>query len=196
MLASSYPRVDFDADFRVGRKIKMLACEPKQILKLLWSQICRGTAAPMELHYRAIARDSSSHLFDFSLQNIEIRYRDAFVFLNNYVTRAKQTQAFAEGKMHVQRNGCLRPLRLGVDGFEIIRTERVIPDWRSGVAGVTRSRAIISAEKFFIDLQFLAHALEGWSSERHVMILSANTQRKLADSFCPPSQRPFAARFR
>ncbi len=100
----------------------------------------------MELHYGAIARNSSGDMFDFALEYIEIRYRDAFVFLNNYVTGAKKTQAFAERKMHVQRNGCLRPLRFGVDGFEIIRTERVIPDWRSGVACVTRPRAIIAGE--------------------------------------------------
>src|ERR1700722_6666733 len=98
--------------------------------------------------------------------------------------------------MHVQRNGCLGPLRFGVYGFEIIRAERVIPDWRSGVACVARSRAIIAAEKFFTDLQFLTHALEAGSGERHVMILSANTQRKLADSFCPPSRPQFAGRFR
>src|ERR1700722_10900183 len=130
VFASGYPRVDFNADFRVRRKFKMHPRESEQILKLLRSQICRGTAAPVELHYRAIARNSSCHLFDFALEYIEIRYGDAFVFLNNYVASAKKTQAFAEGKMHVQRNGCLGPLRFGVDGFEIIRTERVIPDWR------------------------------------------------------------------
>src|ERR1700692_225510 len=139
MFARGHPGIYLDADFRVRRKIKMFARESKQILKLLRGQICGSTAAPMELHHRAIVRHSSSYMFDLSLQHIEIRYRHALIFLNNYVTSAKQTQAFAKGKMHVQRNGCLRALRLSVNGFKIAGTESVIPNRRSRIARITRS---------------------------------------------------------
>src|ERR1700675_1926591 len=98
--------------------------------------------------------------------------------------------------MHVQRNGCLGALCFGVNGFKIIRTEGVVPDGRSWIAGVTRPGAIVAGEKFFTDVQFFSHALEAWSGERHVMALSANTQQKSADLHCPPSRRPFAGRFR
>ena len=39
--------------------------------------------------------------------------------------------------------------RLGVDGFKILWTERVIPHRRGRIAGVTRAGPIIAGEKFF-----------------------------------------------
>src|SRR4029077_13619754 len=77
MFAVGDPGIDLDTDFRVRRKIKMLARESKQIVKLLRGEISRGAAAPMKLHHRAIARHCSSYMFDFALQNIEVGYRDS-----------------------------------------------------------------------------------------------------------------------
>src|ERR1700675_1088453 len=130
-------------------------------------------------------------MFDFALQNIEIGYGDALIFLNNYVACAKQAQAFAEGKMHVQRNRRLRALRFGVNRFQIAGAKGVIPDRRRWIAGVTRPGAIIAGEKFFTHSQFVAHALEAWSGERHGMILSANRRQKSVDWLWPLSRRRF-----
>lgn len=97
--------------------------------------------------------------------------------------------------MHVQRDRCLRLLRFFMNSFKIAGTERIIPDRRSRIAGVTGPRPIIAGEEFLANVQFLAHTFEAGSAERHVTVLIANKPQKSAESLCPPSRPQSAGQF-
>src|SRR4029453_12457179 len=96
----------------------------KKILELLGRRVCRGAASPVELHDFAFARNRFADPRNFLFQNVKIGKCDSLVFLNDDVARAKQAQTFAEGKMHVERNGSARRVRRGVNRSEIRGTER------------------------------------------------------------------------
>src|SRR5258707_6872534 len=151
--------MDFDADFAVGSELEMLARESEKIFDLLRGKIRGRAATPMELHYGAIFRNAGADAFRLVLQHIEIRWRDTLVFLNHHVAGAEQAEAFAEGNMHVQRNGRLRVFRLGEDIFQVGRAKAVAPNGRGGVAGVAWTGAIVFCEKFFSDAELIAHLL-------------------------------------
>src|SRR5947207_10534630 len=136
--------VDFDAQFCVWRKRKSLARKRKQIFNLLGSEIRRRSAAPMKLHNRSRTRNAEADSINFLFQNIEIRRRNFFIFLNDYVARAKQAQALAEGNVHVEGNWCARSVSFGVNFLEIVDAEGVVPDGCGGIASVARSGAIVA----------------------------------------------------
>ena len=108
-------------NLRIRGKREAFSRGAKQILDLFGRQIGGRTAAPMKLHHFTFTRNSATHALHFVLQHAEIRRRDSLIFLNDHVACAKQTQAFAEGKMHVQRNRRLRRVCLFMHFFQIIR---------------------------------------------------------------------------
>ncbi len=65
--------------------------------------------------------------------------------------------------MHVQGERSGAGWACGVNFFEIVGAERVVPNGRGGIAGVTRAGPIVAAEKLFIDVEFFAHAVQTWS---------------------------------
>ena len=167
MLAGGHAWVDLDANFTVGVEMEMLFCKGKQILDLFGRQVGWCAAAPMELDHAAVLRDAEADALHLSLQHLKIRGRDVFVLLNDDVARTKEAQAFTEGDMHVERNRCPGTLSLLVHPFEIVRTERVVPDRRRGVARIARPRAIVLGEKFRSDVELTAHLLQAWMCECH-----------------------------
>src|SRR6266849_8921448 len=97
MRAGSYSGVDFDANLAVEIELEMFLCEGEEILDLLGCQIGGSAAAPVELDYGAIPGDAAADAFHFLFQDVKIRRSDTFVFLDDDVTSAKKTEAFAEG---------------------------------------------------------------------------------------------------
>ena len=89
------------------------------------------------------------------LRIAKIRRRDAVIFCDDHVAGAEQAKAFAEGQVHVERDGRARGFGLGVDVFEVVGAEGVLPDGRGGIAGVARARAIVAGEEFFGDAELL-----------------------------------------
>ena len=121
----------------------------------------------MELRDRAIAGDAASDAIDFFFEGGEIRRGDALIFLDDDVARAEEAEAFAEGKMHVERNG--RGFAVGVfdGGFVFLGAEGVNPDGRGGVAGVARAGTIVAIDELFADGEFLLHLAEGGIHDWH-----------------------------
>src|SRR5258707_4015719 len=170
MRAGSYAGVDLDANLAVEIEVEMLLCEGEEVLDLLGCQVGRSAAAPVELDYGAILGDAAADAFHFLFQDVKIRRGDAFVFLNDDVARAKKTEAFAEGNVHVERNGCAGALGFIMHAFEISGTETIVPHRGRGIAGIARAGAIVFGEEFFADMKLAAHLLQTWmrSEERRV----------------------------
>ncbi len=63
--------------------------------------------------------------------------------------------------MHVERDGRARGFGLGVDAFEIVGAEVLLPHGGGGIAGVARARAIVAGEEFVGDAELLAVEFEG-----------------------------------
>src|SRR5882762_624521 len=141
MRAGSYAGVDLDANLAVEIEVEMFLCEGEEVLDLLGCQVGRSAAAPVELDYGAILGDAAADAFHFLFQDVKIRRGDTFVFLNDDVARAKKTEAFAEGNVHVERNGCAGALGFIVHTLEINGAECIVPDRGRGIAGVTRPGA-------------------------------------------------------
>src|SRR2546429_346355 len=165
MLAGGHTGVDLDANFTVGVEMEMLFRKCEQVLDLFGRQVRRCAPAPMELDYGAILRDAAADAFHLPLQHVKIGWCDAFVLLDNDVACAKEAEAFTEGNVHVQRNGCPSTLGLFMHPFEIGRTESIVPDRRGGIAGIARPRAIVLGEKFIADVELTAHLLQAWMCE-------------------------------
>ena len=79
---------------------------------------------------------------------------------DDHVAGAEQAEALAEGKMHVERDGRLRGVGLGVHAFEVVGTEIILPDRRRRIAGVTRAGAVVTVQKFLGDQEALAIEIE------------------------------------
>src|SRR6266478_470833 len=178
MLAGGYARVDLYAYFTVGVEMETLFGECEQILNLFGCQVRRRAAAPMELDYGAILGDAVADAFHLSLQDVKIRWCDALVLLDNDVARAKEAEAFTKGNVHVQRNGCPGTVGLIVHPFEIGGSESIVPDRSGGIAGIARPRTIVLGEKFFADVEFAAHLLQGWMCECHAWRLLPHQRRR------------------
>ena len=103
MRAIGDARIDFDADFGVRREREALARVHEKVFHLRGREIGGRAAAPVELDHAAVFRNPAGHVLDFLLQRGEVGNGDALVLLDRDVARAKQAQAFAEGKMHVER---------------------------------------------------------------------------------------------
>ncbi len=174
--------IDLDADFGIWRKAEMRAREFEQVRDLLRGQIRGRASAPMELHYRALARDAAGHMLDFAFQDFDVRRGDALIFLDNYVAGAKEAQAFAKWQVHVERERRLRTLRLGVHFFQVAGAESIVPDGSGGITGVARAGAIVAGEKFFVNAQLVAHAFEARIGQCHNLFLSATATR--AKTYC------------
>src|SRR5712692_2812056 len=121
----------------------------------------------MELHDRTVFRYAPANARHLALQNVEIGRRHAFILLNNDVAGAEETQALAEGDVHVQGNGRSGALRYFVHSLEVIRAESVVPDRRRGIAGIARSRAVVLGEEILSNTKFVAHLLQTWMGKYH-----------------------------
>ena len=164
MRAAGDTRVDFNSDFGVRRKKESLARVCEEVFELRGRKIRGSAAAPVELNYRAFARNHSRDVVDFLLERGEIGNRDALILLNRDVARAKKAEAFAEGKMHVERERRASQIGGGVTLFEIVRAEIVLPDRSRGIAGVARAGAIVFGEKLFGDLTDVEPAIAAGAS--------------------------------
>src|SRR5262249_24113331 len=114
VFARCHPRIDFDAHLSIRRKCEELARRAKQVFDLRRHQLRWCSAAPMKLHYLPIPRNAAAYALQLPLQNLEIRWRNILVLLNDDVASAKQAQALAEGNVHVDRNWRARPIRFHV----------------------------------------------------------------------------------
>ena len=159
--AGSDARIDLDTDFGIKGEREALARVGEKIVDLFGREISRGAAAPMELRYGTIAANTTRDTIDFLFESGEIGRSDALIFLNDDVARAEEAEAFAERKMHVERDG--RAFGVGVfdGGFKIAGAERVNPDRSGGIAGVARAGAIVAIDEVFADGEFLLHLVEG-----------------------------------
>ena len=83
-------------------------------------------------------------------------------FCDDHVAGAEEAEAFAEGDVHVERDRGLGGVGLGVDAFEIVGAEGVVPDGRGGVAGVAGAGAVVAGEEVFAYAKFFAHGLREW----------------------------------
>ena len=107
----------------------------------------------MKLHDGPIAGNEFADVLDFPFECFDVRRRNAMILGDHHVARAEQAQAFAEGKMHVERNRRARRIRARVELFQIVRAEIILPDRRGGIAGVARPRAIVFFQKRFGDFE-------------------------------------------
>lgn len=144
MLSAGDAGVDFDADFSVGREGEVVVCEAEEIFDLRRSEIGGSAAAPVELDDWAIFGDGPADAGDFPFKDFQIRERDALVFLDDYVAGAEEAETFAEGDVHVEREGGFGGVRLLVDFFEVGGAEGVVPDGGGGVAGVARAGTVVA----------------------------------------------------
>src|SRR5216684_1781631 len=167
MLARGYTGVDFDPNLTVGVEMEMFFRECEEILDLLGCQVGGSAAAPMELDYGAILRDALADALQLLLENAEVGRRDAFVFLNDDVARAKETEAFTEGNMHVQRDRRSGMLGFFMHFFQIDRAESVVPDRSGGIAGIARPWTIVLCEEFLAYVELATHVLKAWMCECH-----------------------------
>jgi hypothetical protein len=110
----------------------------------------------VELDYWAIFGDIAADVFDFAFQDVEVGRRDGFVFLDDYVAGAEEAEAFAEGDVHVEGDWGFGLVGLGVNFFEVVGVEGVVPDRGGGVAGVAGAGAIVAGEEFFAYAKFFA----------------------------------------
>jgi hypothetical protein len=108
------------------------------------------------LDYRAVAGDVAAYVLEFAFQDVEVGGRDGFVFLDDDVAGAEEAEAFAEGDMHVEGDWGFGLVGFGVDSFEVVGAEGVVPDWGGGVAGVAGAWAVVAGEKGVAYAQFLA----------------------------------------
>src|SRR6266478_5947918 len=167
MLARGYTGVDFDPNLTVGVEMEMFFCECEEILDLLGCQVGGSAAAPMELDYGAILRDALADALQLLLENAEVGRRDVLVFLNDDVTRAKQAETFAEGNVHVQRNGGPGAVGLFVHPFEVSGAESVVPDRGGRITGIARPGTIVLCEEFLAYVELATHLLKAWMCECH-----------------------------
>ena len=151
MLLRGDARIDFDADFGVGSEGEALGGVAEKVFHLRGSQIGGRAAAPVKLRDAALARDVPRDVVDFSLQRGEVRRRDAVILGDDHVAGAEQAQAFAEGKMHVERDGRFRGVGLREELVEIVGADVVLPDRSGRVAGVARPGTIVAGEEFLGD---------------------------------------------
>src|SRR5882762_5449324 len=167
MLAGGHAGIDLDANLTVGIEMEMLSRKCEQFGYLFGCQVGWCAAAPVELDHGAILRDAAADALHLPLQHVKIGGRDILVLLNDNVTRAKKTEAFTEGNMHVERNRCPGTLGLFMHFFEIGWTESVVPDRRRGIARIARPRTIVLGEKFLADVELTVHLPQAWMCECH-----------------------------
>src|SRR5882724_9830240 len=167
MLARGDPRVDFDADFGIRRKMEMFASETEEILDLRGRQVGGRAAAPMELHDGTVFRNTAADALRLALEDAKIGRRNRFVLLDDDVARAKKAEAFAERDVHVERDRRFRAFRFFVHSYEVVRAESVIPNGRGGIARIAGAGAIVFGEEFLSDAELFAHFLQAWMSESH-----------------------------
>src|SRR5258707_123720 len=117
MRAGGYSGVNLDANLAVRIEAEMFFGEGEKIFDLFGCQVGGSATAPVELDNGTILRDATANALHFLLQDVKIRRGDAFVLLNDDVACAKETEAFAERNMHVERNGCAGTLSFFMHAF-------------------------------------------------------------------------------
>ena len=167
MFATRDAGIDFNADFSVGSEIEVFAGEAEKVFDLRGSQIRGSAAAPMELNDWAIAGNAAADASHFALQDFQVRWRDALIFLDDDVARAEEAQALAKGNVHVEGDRRFSALGLFVDFFEVGGAEGIVPDRRGGIAGVARTGTVVAGEKFLADAKLFARALQAWIRDGH-----------------------------
>src|SRR3954463_9847602 len=98
----------------------------------------------MELHDGTLSGNTSAHALHLALEHAQVWRRNGFVLLDDYVASAKKAQAFAEGKVHVQRHGTACVLSLLMHFFEVGGSKGIVPDRSRRVAGVARPGTIVA----------------------------------------------------
>src|ERR1700722_13132108 len=101
-----HSRIDLDSNLGVGGKGESFAGVAEKIFHLRGSEIGWRASAPVKLSDGPFAGHSRANVTDFFLERVQVGNRYTFVFLNGDIAGAEQAEAFAEGKMHVKRNGC------------------------------------------------------------------------------------------
>src|SRR5690348_6169583 len=160
-------RIDFDADFGVGRERKMSASKREKVFDLRRRKIGGSAAAPVELDNGTRARHAASNASNFFFQGVKVGRRGFMILLDDDVAGAEEAQAFAEGNVHVERNGRAGAIGLLVEFFEVRRAEGIVPDGSGGVTGVARAGTVVASEELFADAKLFAHLLKTGSRKRH-----------------------------
>ena len=153
-------RIDLNPDFCVRRERKTLCREAEQAFHLFRRQIRGCATAPVKLHHGPLARNEAADVLDFALQNFNVGRCHAVILGDHHVAGAEQAQAFAEGKMHVQGHRRSRGVGRGIELFQIVRTEIILPDRRGGIARVARARTIVFFQKRFGNFEAFAIELQ------------------------------------
>src|SRR5215831_6241472 len=141
----------------------------------------------MKLNDLPLMRNAPCHMVNLALQRLQVGNGYTLVLLNRNVARAEKTQAFAKGKMHVEGDGRAALVRLPKAIFQVSRAKIVFPDRRSGIAGVTRPRAIVFLEKRVRDFPDVNRPVRLVIHRSHVQ--SARFERACATTgaACPAS---------
>ncbi len=176
-----HPRIDLDPDLRVRRKFKPLGRKPEKLFHLPGHQIRRRPAAPVKLHHRPFARHKPADVLDLPLQRLDVRRRNAVILRDHHVARAKQAQAFAEGKMHVQRHRSPRRVGRRVILLQIVRPEIILPHRRRRVTRVPRPRPVVFFQELFGNLEAFPVQLQMQAGIAH------------SENYRAPSRRTFSA---
>src|SRR5215813_5535395 len=171
-------RVDLDADFRVGRKSEALFAVAKKIFELRGRRVGRRPAAPVELDDFAFAGNRPRDPRDLFLQDFEVGKRDALVLLDDDVASAEQAQAFAEGKMHVERYRGKRGISGRVHLLEVGRLERVVPHRSGRITGIARAGAVVAREELFADVEFASGFFETRMRNHRAGLLVYSSRRR------------------
>ena len=150
----------------------------EKIFHLGGSEIGRRAAAPVKLSDFTFFGDTRADVVDFVFERFQVGNRYAFVFLDGNITGAEQAEAFAEGKMHVERHRRGSSVGLEIIFFQIIRAEIVLPDRRGGITGVTRPGAIVFFEDRVGDLTDFERIRRIGDGVRHSFLTLARANRR------------------
>src|ERR1700687_3812048 len=157
----------------------------KQIFHLPRRKVCRGSTTPVKLHHRPFARNVARNMIHFAFQNFQIWRRNSLIFLNDHVGGAEQAQTFAEGKMHVQRNGSSRLVGISMHAFEMVRAERIVPHRCGRITGIARARLVVTSYKLLANRQLSSHFRKTWMDNCHSNTFHKNL-RNILELSAPP----------
>src|SRR6516165_8248023 len=139
--------IDFNTDLGIRSKLKFPVGVLEQIFHLCRAQICRRASAPVKLNRFATTRNRARDVVDFPLQSGEIGNEHVLILLNRDIAGTKKTEAFAEGKMHVERYGRAASIRASTIGLEIVRAKILSPNRRRWIARVARAGLVVLLEQ-------------------------------------------------
>ena len=140
-----------------GANGKSFDREPEEVLHLRGREIGGRTAAPVELHHRARAIYVRGHMLDFTLERRQTKEGRTLWSLVMTTLHAQNRHRLSQkGRCMYSETGVLCGCRLRVNVFKIGGAEIILPHGRGGVAGVTRTGAVVARQKFIGDAEALA----------------------------------------